>query len=197
VLAEFKVNEITSFISQTLTTLHPTQDRKQKRRKVDLPDSFLACQVCDKPQVPRAQTIQLTLHPDRIAFTSSQFIWINQINDKIKMLIQQLEVNENDVGQDFQKIDQKIDELQIQVEQARQEAYAKNVEVILSGQLTHDLDRLKMFEIVEIIPPRTVDEIPETIELVQQKLRESTDMNPRSESPMDIMEMRTLTIPSF
>lgn len=103
-------------------------DGKPKQRHVDLPDSFLSCQICDKPRVLKTQTIQLTLHPDKIAFTSSQFARIQQINHKIKMLTQQLEADECNIEQNIMTIEQEIDELQSQLEQARQEAHARKIE---------------------------------------------------------------------
>jgi hypothetical protein len=73
---------------------------------------------------------------------------------------------------------------------------AKAEEVVRSGELKHDLDKLKMFEIVDIVPPKTIHEIPETTELLQQKLREWNDVEERFESTMDIMEMEPLTAQS-
>jgi chromosome segregation ATPase len=94
---------------------------------MDLPDSLLGCQVCDKPQVPRSQTIQLTLHPDRIIFTPTQFSRIQQINDKIKTLTQRLESDEMDFETNLRTIDQEIDELRTQLDEARREARAAKI----------------------------------------------------------------------
>jgi chromosome segregation ATPase len=85
--------------------------------------------MCDKPQVQRVQTIQPTLHSDRIAFTPAQFTRIQQINEQIKTLTQRLETNEMDAETNFMILDQEINELREQLNQARQEVQAKQIEL--------------------------------------------------------------------
>jgi DNA repair exonuclease SbcCD ATPase subunit len=96
---------------------------------MDLPNSLLDCQVCGKPQVPRSQTIQPTLHPGCIAFTPTLFSRIQQINDKIKTLTQRLEADEKDFETHLRTIDQEIDELRTQLDKARQEARAAKIKL--------------------------------------------------------------------
>jgi hypothetical protein len=65
---------------------------------------------------------------------------------------------------------------------------AKSEEVVRSGELRHDLDKFKMFEIVDIFPRKTIHIITET--------KKSKDVEERFEFTMDITEMEPLTTQS-
>jgi hypothetical protein len=107
---------------------HPQRGGKPKHRFGVLDDSFLSCQLCDKVQLPKTQTNQLTLHPNRIALTSCQLSRIQEINQQVKSLTQRLKADEKDVDANLKTIDQEIAQLRTQLQQVRQQTKAKKAE---------------------------------------------------------------------